>query len=140
MAALAVAFAGGADRAALRASGHGGAGLSRGPAAVASPAAEAAGAPEAPSKAQPCVAVAGLPGVGAAFPARARDSVHQQPGGAGHADEEGAPEDFGRVPVQAGAPDFATLRNVLSSARKQGRNRRKALRQRPEVLFAALPP
>ena len=39
-----------------------------------------------------------------------------------------------------GARDFATLRNVLSSARKQGRNRLEALRQGPEILFATLPP
>ena len=41
---------------------------------------------------------------------------------------------------EQGAQDFATLRSVLSSARKQGRNRLKALRQGPEILFAALPP
>ena len=38
------------------------------------------------------------------------------------------------------ARDFTTLHSVLSSARKQGRNRLAALLQGPEVLFAALPP
>ena len=41
---------------------------------------------------------------------------------------------------EQGARDFAILRSVLSSARKQGRNRLEALRQGPEILFAALPP
>ena len=41
---------------------------------------------------------------------------------------------------EQGARDFATLRSVLSSARKQGRHRLEALRPGPEVLFAALPP
>ena len=42
--------------------------------------------------------------------------------------------------TEQGARDFAALRSVLSSARKQGRNPLEALRQGPEVLFAALPP
>ena len=42
--------------------------------------------------------------------------------------------------TEQGVRDFATLHSVLSSARKQGRNRLEALWQRPEVLFATLPP
>ena len=103
-------------------------------------AAEATGAQEAPPGTQPRVAAEGLPGVDAAFPTRVRRPGHPQPGGAGHADEEGTPEDFRRVLVRAGVQDFATLRSVLSSAGKQGRNRLKALRRGPEVLFAALAP
>ena len=41
---------------------------------------------------------------------------------------------------EQGAPDLVMLRSVLSSARKQGRNRLEALRQGPEILFVALPP
>ena len=37
-----------------------------------------------------------------------------------------------------GAQDFATLRSVLSTARKQGRNRIEALRQGPAALLAGL--
>ena len=37
-----------------------------------------------------------------------------------------------------GARDFATLRSVLSTARKQGRNRIEALLQGPDALLAAL--
>ena len=68
----------------------------------------------------------GTPGVGAALPARVRRPVHQEPGGAGRADKEGAPEDFGCVPLRAGAREFAMLRSVRSSARKQARNRLEA--------------
>ena len=39
---------------------------------------------------------------------------------------------------EQGAQDFATLRSVLSTARKQGRNRVEALLQGPEVLLAGL--
>ena len=46
----------------------------------------------------------------------------------------------GGFPSEQWARDFATLRNELSSAHKQGRNRLAALRQGPEVLFAVLPP
>ena len=42
--------------------------------------------------------------------------------------------------TEQGVRDFATLCGVLSSARKPGRKRLEALRQGPEVLFAALPP
>ena len=38
-----------------------------------------------------------------------------------------------------GAQAFALLRSVLTSGRKQGRNRLEALQQGPEVLLAALP-
>ena len=86
---------------ALRPSGRGGAGLSRGPGAVATPAAQAAGVPEAPPGAQSGAAAAELPGVGAALPPRARRPVHPQPGGAGCTDEEGAPENLGRVQLRA---------------------------------------
>lgn len=37
-----------------------------------------------------------------------------------------------------GAQDFATLRSVLSTARKQGHNQIEALRQGPDVLLAGL--
>ena len=40
---------------------------------------------------------------------------------------------------ESGTQDFATLRNVLSSGRKQGRNRLEALLQGPDALFAPLP-
>ena len=39
---------------------------------------------------------------------------------------------------EQGAQDFATLRSLLSTARKQGRNRVEALLQGPEVLLAGL--
>ena len=50
------------------------------------------------------------------------------------------PKISSRFRSEQGAQDFATLHSVLSSARKQGRNRLEALRQGPEILFAALPP
>ena len=37
-----------------------------------------------------------------------------------------------------GARDFAILRSVLSTARKQGRNRIEVLRDGPDALLAAL--
>ena len=39
---------------------------------------------------------------------------------------------------EQGAQDFATLRSVLSTARKQGRNRIEALLQGPDILLAGL--
>ena len=136
------AVAGGSDRVDLRPSGRGNrgnVGLSRGPAAaVASPAAEVAGAQEAPPGTQPRVTAEELPGIGAALPARGRHPVHPN-----------SPEqDVRRTKVHQnisggyrsaqGAHDVAMLHSVLSNARKQGRNRLEALLQGPEVLFAVL--
>ena len=109
------ANAAGADRPACP-RGCGGAGLSRGPAAVASAA-----------RAQPRVKAAELPGVGAALPARARRPVHPQPGGAGRADEEGGQKISNGLRSEQGAQAPATLRNVLSSGRKQVRYRLEVL-------------
>ena len=69
---------------------------------------------------------------------RSERPVHEQLGGAGPADDEAAHENPGRVPVLAGARDFATLRSVLSTARKQGHNRIEALQQGPTALLAGL--
>ena len=50
-------------------------------------------------------------------------TLHEQPGGAGPANEEAAHEDLGGAPLGAGVQDFATLRSVLSTAQEQDRNR-----------------
>lgn len=118
----------------------GGAGLSRGLGSVANPAAAAAGAQGALSGAQTRIAAAELPGIGAARPARDRRPVYPQLCGAGHAEDEGAPENFVPVPVRAGGAGLRHVAQCASECAAQGRNRVEAVLPGPEILFAALPP
>lgn len=69
---------------------------------------------------------------------RFRGALHEQSGGAGSAVDEALREDLGRIPLGAGAKDFATLCNVPSTVRKRRLNRIEALLQGPAVLLTGL--
>ena len=58
----------------------------------------------------------------AAFPHRLRRALHQQPRRTRSADDEGQDEDLRRLPDPRGRANFALLRSVVSTARKQGLN------------------
>ena len=76
-------------------------------------AARAAGVQEAAPGPQPGVAAAGSQECGAALRPRSERPVHEQPSGAGPADDEAAHEDLRRVPVLAGC---AGLRHAAQRA------------------------
>ena len=101
----------GVVRATLRPLGGGVTGVARGSGAVAAGGHE--GAQETAAGPQPGVAVPGVQDGDAAFPARARRALHEQPSGAGPADDEAAREELGSVAVGAGA---AGSRHVVQRA------------------------
>ena len=69
---------------------------------------------------------------------RLRRPLHQQPGRAGPAHDEGQNENLGCFRTLEGAQIFASLRSVVSTARKQGGNILKTLAASPSQIRLAL--